>query len=234
MRQYITSDLHFFHKKIALYCDRPYDLNDPDMLSKMNEDLLKHFDKLPDENDVVVWNLGDVFFGKDLDKVGVDGLKEIVSRMKGKNRKLHLVLGNHDKQILRMRRSFKAKSLVAFFESIGFDKVYDIPVVVDNEVILSHEPVYLSKGSNFKNIYGHTHNTTVDSQYFTKDLENWAMEARAYRKNGLEPPEPKIVWPEKEIDVSMYYNVCIDYHNKILRLENVKHSIFDREYEGQI
>lgn len=62
MQQYITSDLHFFHKKIALYCDRPYDLNDPNILNKMNEDLLKQFDKLPDESDVVVWNLGDVFF----------------------------------------------------------------------------------------------------------------------------------------------------------------------------
>lgn len=60
------------------------------------------------------------------------------------------------------------------------------------------------------------------------------MEAKAYRKNGLEPPVPKIAWPEKEVDVSMYYNVCIDYHNEILRLKNVKNSLFSREYKKQV
>lgn len=198
----------------------------------MNEDILKLFDNLPDEENVTIWNLGDVFFSKMIAEVGVDELESYVYRMKGSKRKLNLVLGNHDKTILKTL-NIRNKTLTKFFTELGFDKVYDHPIIIRDNYILCHEPVYIGKNSPFRVIYGHTHNTCVDENYMCYDLENWAMEARAYRKNGLEPPEKKIVWPERKIDIADYYNVCLDHAHKILRLDKVIEELSSDTYRGQ-
>ena len=230
--EYIISDTHFFHSNIIRYCGRPYDYTKREDIFRMNEDILKLFDSLPDEDNVTVWNLGDVFFSKMIAEVGVYELKYYVGRMKGTRRKLNLVLGNHDKTILKTL-GIRNKSLIQFFTELGFDKVYDHPIIIRDKYILCHEPVYIGKKSPFKVIYGHTHNTCVDELYHCIDLENWAMEARAYRKNGLEPPEKKIVWPERKIDIRDYYNVCLDHANKILRLDDVISELESDTYKGQ-
>lgn len=198
----------------------------------MNEDILKLFDNLPDDNNTIIWNLGDVFFSKMLAEAGIDCLKSYVSRMKGTKRILNLVLGNHDRTILKTL-GIRNKSLTQFFTELGFDKVYDHPIIIEDKYILCHEPVYIGKNSPFKVIYGHTHNTCVDENYMCYDLENWAMEARAYRKNGLEPPEKKIVWPERKIDIKDYYNVCLDYTHKILKLDEAISELESPSYKGQ-
>jgi hypothetical protein len=198
----------------------------------MNEDILKLFDNLPDDNNTIIWNLGDVFFSKMLADAGIDCLKSYVSRMKGVKRTLNLVLGNHDRTILKTL-GIRNKSLTQFFTELGFDKVYDHPIIIEDKYILCHEPIYIGKNSPFKVIYGHTHNTCIDELYHCIDLENWAMEARAYRKNGLEPPEKKIVWPERKIDIKDYYNVCLDYTHKILKLDEVISELESASYKGQ-
>lgn len=198
----------------------------------MNEDILKLFDNLPDDNNTIIWNLGDVFFSKMLAEAGINCLKSYVSRMKGTKRILNLVLGNHDRTILKTL-GIRNKSLTQFFAELGFDKVYDHPIIIEDKYILCHEPVYIGKNSPFKVIYGHTHNTCVDENYMCYDLENWAMEARAYRKNGLEPPEKKIVWPERKIDIKDYYNVCLDYTHKILKLDEAISELESPSYKGQ-
>lgn len=97
---YIVSDLHFMHPNIIKYCGRPYKVEGPNSnpankaeVERMNEDILKMFDKLPDSCDV--WNLGDVFFLGTTQQTtflnnpdNVVKLKEMVKRMKGKDRKL--------------------------------------------------------------------------------------------------------------------------------------------------
>ena len=45
---YITSDNHFFHSRIIKYCDRNYNWESDEDILRMNEDMLKEFDKLPD------------------------------------------------------------------------------------------------------------------------------------------------------------------------------------------
>lgn len=198
----------------------------------MNEDILKLFDDLPDDGNTIIWNLGDVFFSKMLAEAGIDCLKSYVSRMKGTKRTLNLIFGNHDKTILKTL-DIKNKSLAQFFTELGFDNVYAHPIILNGRYILCHEPVYIGKKSPFKVIYGHTHNTCVDELYHCKDLENWAMEAKAYRKNGLEPPEAKIVYPNKKIDIKDYYNVCLDYTHKISRLDEVISELESASYKGQ-
>ena len=64
---FIISDLHLGHSNIIKYCGRPYHVegsnrnpaNIPEV-NRMNEDILKMFDYLPDNCDI--WNLGDCFF----------------------------------------------------------------------------------------------------------------------------------------------------------------------------
>lgn len=209
---FIISDLHLTHKNIIKYCNRQYDLS-PEGVAKMKEDLLSEFDKLP--TTCAVWNLGDLF---DTKPHSLAEAKEVVKRMKGPKglRKLYLVLGNHD--VCRL-----SNSRIKFYYEAGFDKVYDSPIIVNEKFILSHEPVYIAPGSNFINIYGHTHDIPIDTGYFTKDFDNWAMIARVCRKDGL--PEPKIEdyikWPEKVVNLNNYFNVCWDYTHKILDFNQV-------------
>jgi len=209
---FIISDLHLSHKNIIRYCNRPYEQS-PEGVAKMKEDLLSEFDKLP--TTCTVWNLGDLF---DTKPHSLAEAKEVVKRMKGPKglRKLYLVLGNHD--VCRL-----SSSRIKFYYEAGFDKVYDSPIIVNDKFILSHEPVYIAPGSNFINIYGHTHDIPIDTGYFTKDFDNWAMIARVCRKDGL--PEPKIEdyikWPEKVVNLNNYFNVCWDYTHKILDFNQV-------------
>lgn len=219
---YIVSDLHFMHPAICKYCRRPYKIEGPNSnpankseVERMNEDILKAFDKLPDSCDV--WNLGDVFFPgttqqtKFLDNPdNVVKLKEIVERMKGKDRKLFLVLGNHDVF------HYKGQSRLEFYYSLGFDKVYDTPVILEDKYILSHEPVYITPGSNFTNLYGHTHDLSIKEDYFTYDYDNYAMITRCYKQNGEEPPKIEQKWPDKLINLGNYRNMCLDNSKSIL------------------
>jgi calcineurin-like phosphoesterase family protein len=186
----------------------------PEGIAQMKEDLLSQFDKLPEE--CVVWNLGDLYDTRP--DHSLDEVRRDVKRMKGPagKRKLYLVLGNHD--CCKHKRS-----RINFYYAAGFDKVYDSPIIVNDKFIFSHEPVYIKPGSDFINVYGHTHDIPIDTSYFTKDFDNWAMIARVCRKDGL--PEPKIEdfikWPEKVVEMDNYYNVCWDYRHEILNLNKI-------------
>ena len=221
--EYITSDLHYFHNNIIKYCDRPFSI-DNSGVAKMNEFLMEKIEELPDEEDTILWNLGDVFFGKALKEITEETLFYMVGRMKGQHRKLKLILGNHDKQIFRNIKS-NGRTLEQFFRDIGFDSVYYYPVIIDEKFVLSHEPIYLDKFSNLYNIYGHLHDTKVTPDYFKYNYENYAMELRVYKEQGIEPPEPKIVYPDKVIDINKYINVCWDANNKILNFTELKEKL---------
>jgi len=97
---YITSDLHLFHKNIIKYVNRPFDFSS-EGCSKMNEFLLKKFDKLPE--DCVIWNLGDVILNRSILQ---ERTSAVIWRMK-QNRKINLILGNHDKQCKKESKSQK-------------------------------------------------------------------------------------------------------------------------------
>lgn len=212
-QSFIMSDPHFYHNNIIRYCNRPYkaamvnDFSNLEELERMNTDILAEFNKLPAYCEI--WLLGDIWFvgnsHKDWLMDRFDHLKEMVESMTlhGK-RAINLVLGNHD------RLHLPGKTVVQTYEELGFDKVYDTPIVVDNSFILSHEPVYISKGSNLYNIYGHTHDMSIEEDYFTFDYDNYAMQKRVAKQEGL--PEPKIIqkWPDRLIDLSHYYNCCYD------------------------
>lgn len=183
---FITSDLHFSHLNIIKYCNRPFE-----HLDEMNEFILKQFDELPDDQDTIIINNGDLWLNKN---TTIEDIQYWVSRMKGNNRKLWIILGNHDREIKIKNKNWNTdfESAERLFYFLGFDKVFCFPIVLDN-LILSHEPVYLDKNSQFVNLFGHIHDVDIDEKYF----------------------------PNKKIDLKKYFNVCWDKHKKILSLQDL-------------
>ncbi len=211
---FITSDLHFFHNKIAKYCKRPYDCESDGDIYRMNEDILQKFDSLPDTKDTVVWNLGDFAFGDSL--VNCDNptvpLKNLVLRMKGKNRVLALVLGNHDRELFeKIAHKTNCSSVVKFYEELGFDAVFARPFFFDDRTIFSHEPFYIPPKSVFKNIHGHIHNAPLTDDYFELAIENYDMKRIAAEMDSMENiPERIHAVHDKKVSLDDYFNVCID------------------------
>ena len=206
---FITSDTHFGHSNIIKYCKRPYKVeggnNNPANIlevQRMNEDILQLFDRLPENCDI--WHLGDFWFAgrkfsdsEDKEETIVSQI-QMVKRIKDKGRRIFIVLGNHDFSCL------KDKSTWDYYTILGFDRVYDSPVVLEDKWILSHEPVWIEPGSHFVNLYGHTHDLVIPEDYFCYDQTNYAQQVR----DGI---VPEMKWPERKVNLDNYCNVCLDH-----------------------
>lgn len=81
MATFFTSDLHFGHKNVIPYCNRPFE-----SVEAMNEGLIERWNRAVGETDDV-WILGDYCFG------GSRFIADINRRLHGKK---HLLRGNHD------------------------------------------------------------------------------------------------------------------------------------------
>lgn len=79
MRRFVTSDLHFFHKNIIAYCQRPFA-----DVEEMNEVIIKNWNEVVKKDDMV-YVLGDFSF------CSREMVKELVLKLNG--RKI-LIAGN--------------------------------------------------------------------------------------------------------------------------------------------
>lgn len=214
---FITGDIHLFHNNICKYCGRPYNFESDEEVLQMNEDILAKFLELPDTEDTVIWNLGDIAYGRLITKseTPFETLKSLVARMKGEHRTLVLVLGNHDKDLYKfMHKKTKHKNIVKFYMDLGFDYVFTKPFFFDENIIISHEPFYIKPGCGFKNIHGHVHNSPMTEDYFEVGIENYDMKRVAAEADNMEDiPDREIVEADKKIDLSDYVNVCWDNMN---------------------
>lgn len=232
---FLTSDIHFFHNNIIKYCNRPFEMT-PEGLNKMNESICQEFDKLPDDDETFVLNNGDLCMNS---KIHFEDLIPLVNRMKGEHRHLWIILGNHDRDVfkyIKKESGEKFTNPTDFFVELGFERVYQFPILID-DMIFSHEPVYLSPGNNLNNVYGHTHNILIDKDYFNRDCENWAMMERV-KKEGLTKQtnldiDTKIKYNDKTIRTENYYNICWDNLHRITTLSNVK-DFFKRRSNGTL
>lgn len=154
MNTYITSDTHFGHTNVIKYCNRPFDNAD-----QMDAELIRRWNNTVAKNDIV-WHLGDFSLFRNAEK-----LRNYFSQLNGR---INLVLGNHDTKPAK------------FYYDIGFNRVYDKPVVFSERFILSHEPIRLpipSVSTFFVNLFGHVHDSK-DYQTFTRNraclcVERW-------------------------------------------------------------
>ena len=190
---------------------------------KMNDDIVAEIsEKVPDEPGVSLWNLGDVFYGPLFSEALLygpgpqKGLKDLVDAMKGNHRTLKLVLGNHDYQFGKFTGilSWSTLRTQEIFLKLGFDEVYDRPVLFGDKLILSHEPVFLGTSGVLTNVHGHTHQTYVGRNYFQWEIENREMVKLAFERSGrpLGPwiDKKKKNWMLLETDPAKYINVCWD------------------------
>jgi len=133
---FMTSDLHFVHKQIIDYENRPFRNVD-----EMNETLVINWNSVVDSATDKVFVLGDFCFG------GIERTKEFLRRLNGYK---ILVKGCHDPYS------------VSLFMDSGFKEVYEYPIIYDQYYMLSHKPLYVSSAMPYANIHGHTHGNSFD------------------------------------------------------------------------
>lgn len=139
---WLISDTHFFHSNIIDYENRPFRKEDGSTdAEKMNEVMISNWNSVVG-NDDKVFHLGDFVFGNKLK------ISEILKKLKG--RKI-LIMGNHDRK----------HSVKAFLEC-GFENVYKHSIIY-NDVILSHKPIDIHKLCYYKNVHGHVHTKSLQS-----------------------------------------------------------------------
>lgn len=129
---WFTSDTHFFHKLMVEKQLRPFE-----SIYTMNECLVNTWNQRVSEDDIV-YHLGDVSFGKTEWTMG------LLAGLKGEK---HLILGNHDKKMIRFSR---------FFESIHkYHEIY----VGKQKICLFHYPIVSWNKSHRGswNLHGHCH-----------------------------------------------------------------------------
>lgn len=140
-RVWFTSDLHFYHKNIIQYCDRPY----KDVFA-MNETLIANYNYFVKEGDFA-FILGDFAFA------GKEVVENLLTKMNG--RKI-LVLGNHDR-----RQSVN---------TLGWQQVEKtLEIEVDGQlVVLNHKP-YDEKFIDRKLplLHGHCHSIPEERKRLT-------------------------------------------------------------------
>ena len=133
---FITSDSHWFHKKIIEYCNRPFS-----SIEEMNEVLIQRWNEVVKPKDTV-YHLGDFIWSSSIIKI-----KEICDRLNGKK---ILIFGNHDdkKQLLNSG---------CFSQCFSY---YDFKFK-DKFIVLSHYPmeVWNKKHHGAVHFHGHCHGT---------------------------------------------------------------------------
>lgn len=126
MNTFFIADPHFGHKAIIEYENRPYH-----NIHEMDEDIIEKWNSVVHKKDKV-YLLGDLSFYDD------EKTKQIVDRLKGYK---YLVLGNHDH-----------KNVKTYYD-MGFHRVYDQPIILDEFWMLSHAPLYTNSNMPYANIF---------------------------------------------------------------------------------
>lgn len=80
---WFTSDLHFGHRNVIRFCNRPFADE-----KEMGQAIIQNWNNVVGDNDIV-FVLGDTFWFNDS-----HGIKRVLSQLKGKN--IYMLPGNHD------------------------------------------------------------------------------------------------------------------------------------------
>jgi len=129
---WVWSDLHFFHKNIIEFSDRPYD-----NVEQMNEHLVANHNDYVGANDISIW-VGDVGFANETK------INELLDQCSGYK---ILILGNHD--FHRRKRPLKLN-----FDETHLCYLMDTPEV---GLFFTHYPMYNIPEGPWVNIHGHLH-----------------------------------------------------------------------------
>lgn len=114
----------------------------------MNDSLIKSWNKTVNWDDTV-YVLGDFTF------LSQEQTSEICSQLKGR---IKLVKGNHDKRTNQ------------WYRDCGIFEVYDHPIIIQDFIVLSHEPqsFIISDKGPYINFFGHVHDSPLFETYGKK------------------------------------------------------------------
>jgi calcineurin-like phosphoesterase family protein len=140
---FFIADTHFGEDAIRRYENRPFD-----SVEAMDRALVERWNAVVEPEDTV-WHLGDF---------GAAGREaELLAALHGRKR---LILGNHD------------TAGAAFYREVGFEEVYDLPVLYRDFWLLSHVPLYVNRNMPYANIFGHVH---ANPQYMTRSAQHYCV-----------------------------------------------------------
>jgi len=162
MQYWVTSDCHFGHRNIMRYSNRPFA-----SVEEMDETLIYNWNKRvkPEDN---IYSLGDFAFGK------IGYIKGILSRLNGN---IHLIDGNHDREIMKHSRDLLSEGYVKEITSYKELRIHNRHFIffhygcrVWNK---SHYGSILCFGHSHSNLppYGKSVDVGVDSTWITGKAE---------------------------------------------------------------
>lgn len=150
MRTYITSDLHFGHRNIIKYENRPF--ND---IQEMDNWIIKNWNKTVEEDDLV-YILGDFSWYKG------EKTNEILNKLKGDK---ILIVGNHDEIFLKDKK----------FDRNLFQEIcnYKEIKIKTTKIVMCHYPIidWNGKNNGSFHLYGHVHSMINEDTKYMKMLE---------------------------------------------------------------
>ena len=162
---YFIADTHIGHQNILFHQpNRIKDLNlkGADDVEGMNEYIYKMWDDTVKRGDHV-YLLGDVFLG------GRVGAWKCIQRLKKKGANIHLIVGNHDRNIPKFNNQFAS---IDYIKTVTFKKSVFPFLDEDFRVCLCHYPMvsWPDKCRGAALIYGHIHSNYPFLDEETDDL----------------------------------------------------------------
>ena len=147
---YFISDLHLWHRNIVghKFEDKRRKFN---RIEDMHSEIISKWNEVVNKTDTV-YVLGDITFGSK------EMTKNILKGLKGNK---IMIRGNHDQKSAQ------------WYMDCGFKEVWSKPVIYNDNVILSHEPVkweHILYNDMF-NIHGHLHNEKIGGRYINVACE---------------------------------------------------------------
>ena len=136
-KTFYISDLHFGHKNIIRYDNRPFK-----SVEEMDNALIQNWNKVVSNEDIV-YILGDISWHDE------DKTYEIFNKLNGGK---VLIKGNHD-NIKRGSKLATCFTIIQDYAELYYDK--------KNKVVMSHYPMPFWNGQfrNTIHLYGHVHNS---------------------------------------------------------------------------
>ena len=128
---YLIGDPHFGHRNILGYCERPFE-----DIDHMNEAIMDNINSVVKKTNTL-YILGDFALSKK------ENVIRWINEIKCENKSI--VLGNHDEYSAR------------WYMENGFTWASRFPIIMNQFLILSHEPLFLVPNDVRVNLHGHVH-----------------------------------------------------------------------------
>lgn len=153
---FFTSDTHFGHKNIILYCNRPFS-----SVEEMDNQMITNWNSKVGVNDTV-YHLGDFAFYPQ------DKIHEILSRLNGF---INFVPGNHDKNLIKALNLGNTQGLKVNL----LDSIYSETFNVEDEripFVMCHYAMKVWDKSHYGaiHLYGHSHGSLKEDNSLSMDV----------------------------------------------------------------